>query len=173
MIVVKSMIKEDLLAASSVVKSSFIGTDFVNSTNLTNLNKAPYVWFGDPTLDWKLVFKDNKICGFFLSRIMKNNYHLHSLNIVNEYKGEGIGTEIIKFHWKRGMQINPCLDTYTLHVDQQNKFAIKFYKKLGYKRFNYNQTAPSSIGILNWIDNCKKNNDWPLRDGHLLYLKQI
>ena len=70
MIVVKSMIKEDLLAASSVVKSSFIGTDFVNSTNLTNLNKAPYVWFGDPTLDWKLVFKDNKICGFFLSRII-------------------------------------------------------------------------------------------------------
>jgi len=172
MIVFKRVSSNDFNTVIQIIKSSFGNTKLYKEVPSIDLKSSPYTWFGDSALDWVIVLKNNNPCAFLLSRLVKNNYHLHSINIAEKYQMVGLGTEIIKYHWEKGFHRNPQLDSYTLHVNHQNKDAIRFYKKLGYRRFYFNQLIQPNSGIDNWIRNCQEKNDWPLRKGHLLYFKQ-
>ena len=167
MIVFIKISKADFLAVKDIVKSSFIGQEYDYL-----VSEVPYDWFGDSSTDWMMILKNNNPCGFFLSRLVGNNYHLHSINVSGEYQGEGLGRKIIESHWKKGIKRNPYIDTYTLHVNQKNKSAIEFYKSLGYKKFNYGQAVKPESGLDNWVSNCQKKDDWPLREGLILYYMQ-
>ncbi len=73
---------------------------------------------------------DNKICGFLFYKLFENQLEIHELYILKEYRGFGIGTELIKHlitNQKRATEI-------FLWVLRKNKKAVKYYKRQGFKK---------------------------------------
>ena len=164
MITIRELAEDEL----DIFRNIIIKSGAYSSSNI-DLNRTPFVWYGHSALDWSIALKDNIPFGVILSRLVHNNYHLHCLYVDTKYQQDGYGKELIKYHWKRGVERNADLKTYTLHVNKTNENAINFYLKLGYMRHYDEDSIQEESGLEDWINNCRKCNDWPLREGHLLY----
>jgi ribosomal protein S18 acetylase RimI-like enzyme len=168
MITIKELEKKEL----AIFRKIIIKSETYNSLYI-DLNGSPFNWYGDPTLDWNILLDDNIPCGILLSRLVNNNYHLHCINIDSKYQKHGFGKELMKYHWRKGIERNAKLDSYSLHVESINHNAISFYKKLGYVPYDEADPIREGSGIEDWVNNCKNKNDWPLRSGHLLYYNSL
>ncbi len=61
--------------------------------------------------------------------------YIHSIVVKEKYRGKGIGTLLLNYAKK--LKEEKEIDTISLHVDDKNKNAVKFYKKFGFKVINH------------------------------------
>jgi RimJ/RimL family protein N-acetyltransferase len=85
-----------------------------------------------------LVFCNNKLIG--ISSIdMKDKTESHEgvfgISIVNEYRGEGIGTILMKLVLEEGARQMPQLRIVTLGVFGGNELAKSMYERFGFKEY--------------------------------------
>lgn len=84
--------------------------------------------------DWICVAEVNRSIAAYLSievhREEENYIYLDDLSVAKSYRGNGIGTELIKtaesFAGKKGVS------SIMLHVEKSNESAFRLYKRLGY-----------------------------------------
>lgn len=99
--------------------------------------------FGKSQDDYCLVaVKEKKIIGAVWARVIEDYGHIDkstpsiSISILNDYRGMGVGTELMK---KIILDLNKKgYNKVSLSVQKAN-FAIKMYKKLGFKVFKENE----------------------------------
>ena len=61
--------------------------------------------------------------------------YIHTFVVKEKYRGRGIGTLLLNYAMK--IKDEKKIDVISLHVDDKNKNAVKFYKKLGFKVINH------------------------------------
>tara|TARA_B100000886_G_scaffold322317_1_gene265233 strand:+ start:1995 stop:2585 length:591 start_codon:yes stop_codon:yes gene_type:complete len=138
--------------------------------NMQNKNKPPWIWINDENVIFKLMIYDEKILGFFISRNINMNCHLHSFFIEKQSRGCGLGEKLLIEHWRTGFKYVANIKTFTLHVHSINKKASKFYEKFKYKEVAQSKDLLLDNGGLgSWARNCKDKDQWPLKDGIDLY----
>lgn len=73
---------------------------------------------------------DEKVIGYCISTIENGIGEIESIHVDEPKRGNGIGEKLIKRHlnWLNEMNCK----SIGLTVSQENKLAIKFYKKLGF-----------------------------------------
>tara|TARA_X000000950_G_scaffold248184_1_gene307064 strand:+ start:321 stop:905 length:585 start_codon:yes stop_codon:yes gene_type:complete len=137
---------------------------------LVDRNKEPWTWISDYALTFRVLLIKKKICGFFISRHIHKNTHLHSLFVKNNYRNKGLGGVLLKEHWREAIKKNKNLNTFTLHMHSENKSAVGFYLNYGYKKIIQSPLLlKETDGFGSWALNCKKKDQWPLREGIELY----
>lgn len=72
--------------------------------------------------------------GIFLSDLEENDYYFAIVAVEEDSRGQGIGSFIIEEGIKEARK-QGC-KRVVLDVDFENKAALGFYKKLGFKKFN-------------------------------------
>jgi len=136
-----------------------------------DMKGPPWSWYGNPALYWMLGEIDFEIVAFVLSRRVKRNWHLHALFVDNRFQNQGIGRDLLFRHWDQGLRENPTVDTYTVHVHNDNALACKFYERWGYREVDQLTIDPKEdSGLGDWVRNCQLCGDWPLRKDLLLYI---
>ena len=148
--------------------------DYYEKNNLTeniqNKNNPPWTWINDENVIFKLMVYDKKILGFFISRNININCHLHSFFIEKNSRGYGLGKKLLMEHWRTGFEYLANIKTFTLHVHSINKRAVDFYQKFQYKKVEQSKKLLLDKGGLGfWARNCKDKDQWPLKDGIDLY----
>jgi len=74
---------------------------------------------------------ENEIVGIMY---MGNDYTIRTLAVLPKFQGRGFGKMIV-FDWlNRYAKIYPEITEIKLHVDEKNKSAFNFYKKIGFKQ---------------------------------------
>lgn len=73
---------------------------------------------------------NNKIIGYILGKIEKDNYHILSFGIDKEYRRNGLGSLLIKETIKK---FTGKVQTISLYVHTENKTALQFYENTGFK----------------------------------------
>ena len=137
----------------------------------TKKNMSPWIWINESNVSFELMLINKAIVGFFISRTVPLNIHLHSFFIDSKFRGLGLGEKLLMKHWENGIKNSLEVDTFTLHVHQINKFAASFYKKYGYKKVEQNNNLLLlNDGLGSWTRNCKNKDQWPLKKGIDLYL---
>ena len=138
--------------------------------NIHNKSNPPWTWINDENVMFKLMVHNEKILGFFISRNININCHLHSFFIEKNYRGYGLGEKLLVEHWRTGFKYVANIKTFTLHVHAINKRAEDFYQKFKYKKVVQSKNLLLDEGGLGcWARNCKEKDQWPLRDGIELY----
>lgn len=133
-------------------------------------NEPPWCWMSDPAISSKILSSENEICGFFISRNLKKNTHLHSFFIKFDYYGKGLGTILLDHYHKDAISKNPSIETFTLHLHSKNNFAERFYIKRGYGLImQTKRLLEKNDGFGEWARNCKDKDRWPLRRGLRLF----
>ena len=133
-----------------------------------DLKAPPWSWWGDPALGWFVTEVDGALAGFGLWRSVGRNSHLHSFFVRAGYQGKGVAQRLLEFHWAQSIQVNPPLDTFTLHVREEAVWARRFYQKNGYEELDQKSLNPSEdSGLSDWVRNCQRFQ-WPLPQGQLL-----
>ena len=80
---------------------------------------------------------DNKLSGFYISKLHEDRIHIMSIGIHPEKRNKKLGTKLLEYIKNSNLPI-------TLFVQQSNKIAINFYKKNDFKvlksigRYYYN-----------------------------------
>lgn len=77
-----------------------------------------------------LIYENNEPMGYLSFYIEDSVCHIESIGILPKYKGQGIGTELMKYLEKMCKENKK--NKIVLEVRYRNTNAIKFYKKLGY-----------------------------------------
>lgn len=74
---------------------------------------------------------ENNILGYAISTFEENEGCIHSLHVAENYRGSGIGKELMNSHidW---LKENGCKDI-SITVAVENLNTIEFYKSLGFK----------------------------------------
>jgi len=84
--------------------------------------------------DWICVAEVKRIIVAYLSievhREQENYIYLDDLSVSESYRGNGIGTELIKTAERFAEGIG--VSTITFHVEKSNESAFRLYKRLGY-----------------------------------------
>ena len=84
--------------------------------------------------DWICVAEVNRSIVAYLSievhREEENYIYLDDLSVYEQYRGNGIGTELIKTAERFAEEIGVSI--ITLHVEKSNESAFRLYKRLGY-----------------------------------------
>ena len=133
-------------------------------------NEAPWCWMSDAAISSKVLSSENEICGFFISRNLKKNTHLHSFFIKVDYYSKGLGTILLDHYHKDAISKNPGIETLTLHLHSKNHFAERFYVKRGYGLvLQTKRLLENNDGFGEWARNCKEKDRWPLRKGIRLF----
>ena len=133
-----------------------------------DLKAPPWSWWSDPVLSWFVAEENGVLAGFGLWRRVGRNSHLHSFFVGAEFQGKGVAQELLKFHWAQSIQINPVLDTFTLHVREEAAWARRFYAKNSYRELDQKSLDPlEDSGLGDWIRNCRRFQ-WPLPPGQVL-----
>ena len=73
-----------------------------------------------------------KVARILSAKIAEDSYYIHSLVIDTAYQGQGIGTAIIE-------KLTNRYDHLSLHVNEKNDQAVKFYLKNGFKIVHHGQ----------------------------------
>ena len=141
----------------------------------TYKTKSPWIWIDDPQVSFNLMIIDKNIVGFYIARFIHLNNHLHSFFIDKNFRSQGLGTKLLKEHWREGLEKKSFqIDTFTLHVHTINNFAANFYQKFSYTKVP--QTKKLLIqegGLGSWARNCNRKDQWPLKYGIDLYYLPI
>ena len=154
-----------------------ITDDYYHKLNLDkvhlNKNNSPWIWISESNVYFELMSLNEQVVGFFISRQVPLNNHLHSFFIDKRYRGFGLGKKLILRHWRKALEQFPDNDTFTLHVNKINKFAADFYKKFGYKKIKQEkELLLLNDGLGSWARNCETKDQWPLkRDMDLYFVK--
>ena len=90
--------------------------------------------FFDNHEDWICVAEINGSIVAYLSievhREQENFIYLDDLSVSEKFRGNGIGTELIKTAERFAKEMGVSI--ITLHVEKSNQSALKLYKRLGY-----------------------------------------
>ena len=82
--------------------------------------------------------------------------------------------ELFDYHRKIIIEQNSKIDTITAHLAKNNVLARFSYKKTGFIEIDQNNVdITEDSGLGDWIRNCIKFNDWPMREGRILVVKYI
>lgn len=151
------------------VMISIIG-DYYDGLNLkdapTVKNSAPWIWMSDKQVSFTLMLWKSKIVGFFVSRQIPLNTHLHSFFVRDGYRGFGLGRLLMMRHWEDALRAVPEQQTFTLHMHAGNLRAIKFYTQFGYEKLQQSgELILAQNGFGAWARNCQEKAQWPLRSG--------
>ena len=134
--------------------------------------EQPWTWFGSKSVYFK-VYKDcDGIIGYVIWRRKKRISHLHSFIIKSEKQRTGIGKELLKEFEAEAILINPNCRLFTLHTYKTTEYNHKFYFSAGYVLYKMGDEKKVP-GLQDWINNCKKHNDWPLKMNKLLFYKSV
>lgn len=82
---------------------------------------------------WTLFFSEDQPAGILILRnyTEEKRWELAYMGVVPEYRGKGLGTDIIQYALKQAQQADCRL--MTLAVDVQNSYAIKRYNESGFQ----------------------------------------
>lgn len=112
------------------------GTDFENSLIYYDPNFESYL---NSLLDsnkihfFYVVEINDKIEGFVHIRYIDDFLFLNNIAINDEYKGLGLGNELMKYALKDVSKTYDDETVFKLDVFKSNNIAIKWYKKLGFE----------------------------------------
>ena len=138
----------------------------------SDINKPPWSWFGQETVYFHVYKFSHKIIGYVVWRGKKSISHLHSFLISSEIQRMGIGSALLNEYEKGAVLLNSNCRLFTLHTYKDTEYNHKFYFSAGYVRYKKNdEKIIPSLHI--WIDNCKKHNDWPLKNNKILFYKTV
>lgn len=90
-----------------------------------------YVWL---TLKSFKAIVSNRIAGYILLKHRKFSIHIWDLVVHSEFRGKGIGTNLMKFTEEIAKNKYQYL---TLAVLENNTRALRLYQKLGYNNFQF------------------------------------
>ncbi len=99
-----------------------------------------------------LVAKINsETAGYCLSWVIGKTCELHRIGVKREFQGKGVGGKLLKELIKTARERGAC--EIVLEVNEKNKKAINFYRKLGFskisERENYYGKAKALVMKLN------------------------
>ena len=164
--------KDDFNRMIEIIGNYYQNLNLQNSHNKKNM--SPWIWINEVNVSFDLMLLNGEIAGFYISRQVPLNIHLHSFFIDKKFRGIGFGKKLLINHWENGLNKSFNNDTFTLHVHNVNKFAASFYKKFGYIKIEQNDNLLNlKNGLGSWSRNCKSKDQWPLKRGIDLYLLKV
>lgn len=105
-----------------------------NEKNMDGYEEGYLDKFFEDHEDWICVAEVNRSIVAYLSievhREEENYIYLDDLSVSEKYRGNGIGTELIKTAERFAEGIG--VSTITFHVEKSNESAFRLYKRLGY-----------------------------------------
>lgn len=87
-----------------------------------------------PFTKWYIYELENKIIGFINIDLIYDKAEIEYIYVENRYRGQKIATELLKKAEKELKKLS--VENITLEVNVNNKVAINFYEKKGFKRVN-------------------------------------
>ena len=134
------------------------------------ISDPPWSWFNQENVYFYTLNSKNSIIAYVIWRIINNISHLHSFLVAAEFQRQGIGNILLKRYEEKSKQIKLNIQIFTLHTYEDTIYNHMFYSNNGYKKYIRNDENKIR-GLPNWIEHCKKHNDWPLRDNKVLFYK--
>ncbi|HSE21519.1 MAG TPA: GNAT family N-acetyltransferase [Pyrinomonadaceae bacterium] len=95
---------------------------------------GPAQWMLDLPEKWRLswcLLRANEPIGFVIATKKESSLHIHRLAIAEHERDSGLGKQLLGLAARRG-QVRGC-HSITLKVDKDNKGAIRFYHRLGFR----------------------------------------
>ena len=176
-LVLQSAEPKDFKNICDLIQKSYANFDpknIITDRHPIDLGNPPWIWYGDTELTWIIAKYKGEIVGFILCRNKKRNSHLHSLFIDPNVDSVDIVMELFDYHRKIIIEQNSKIDTITAHLAKNNVLARFSYKKTGFIEIDQNNVdITEESGLGDWIRNCIKFNDWPMREGRILVVKYI
>lgn len=85
------------------------------------------------------IMKDENLCGIIFYWRFKSKLYIEHLAVAKEYRGLGVGTEVLEHLKLHGKNIIFEVDP---QVDEVAKRRVRFYKRLGFKENTYEYYHP-------------------------------
>lgn len=106
--------------------------------------------------DWVCVAEVNDSVVAYLSievhHEQENFIYLDDISVSEKYRGNGIGTQLIKIAEKFAEETD--ISTIVLHVEKSNRSAFKLYERLGYSIISDEDTR---FRMIKGVSKCEKN----------------
>jgi len=137
---IRKAVKEDEIK----IKELFIEMlqTIYSNKNVTGYEDGYLDKFFDNREDWICVAEANGSVVAYLSievhHEQEDFIYLDDLSVSEKYRGNGIGTELIKTAERFAKEID--ISTVVFHVEKSNSSAFKLYERLGYSIMNIDGT---------------------------------
>lgn len=85
------------------------------------------------------IMKNENFCGIIFCWRFKNKLYIEHLAVANEFRGLGVGTEVLEYLKEQKENIILEVDP---QMDEVAKRRVRFYKRLGFKENTYEYYHP-------------------------------
>ena len=102
--------------------------------------------------NWYIYEENNKIIGFINYDVIYEKSEIEYIYVDKKYRNKNLGTELLNMMFQNLEKRN--VENVTLEVRSDNKIAINFYKKNGFKevsiRKNYYKNKDAILMMKSW-----------------------